>query len=533
MKILTFVGLHFKLQFRRDASADKKGRVMSIITTVIALAAMLLLAKFLFDILGGHLVGDVTVQQFSSFLFTVIGVVLVLLAVSLEIRFFLKPADLNITARFPMSAAEMFTAQLLIVYIQLLCYSAMLILPTLLLFGWSWGVMSVGFVAQTLLSILVAPLVPFAIATLFVVPTMYILSVLENHNVVKLIIFVLLISAGFVLYNYILNFLAEYYIHNTINADTQAYVVNFILALNSEWNIFAWLGNIFGCVSLVKSLAIWLGATAVLGALGYLIIKPVYTRVRRNTLEGLVSKFSKASAMSGDGPKMAIFKKEFKDVIRTPTYAYFYLGISIITPVMVFLTNRLVQKVGEAQMGGNIAFGVSILVVLVFMIMICSFSANAVSREGKQFYITKIIPIDYRAQLLSKGLLNLLVAFGALFISVVILCSMRFITVLQGLILLINALLFSIGIIANGLNLNVRHPYVKGSNSDSTQTNATVLMIIGLLLCAVEGIIAIVVPFLLSEAIVYLAIGVITIVYCVINVLIFALTTNKKYSRIE
>lgn len=403
----------------------------------------------------------------------------------------------------------------------------------MLIFGWSWGLLSVAYIGQILLAIVFAPLVPFAIATLLVVPTMYLLSVLENHNIIKLIIFVLLISAGFVLYNYILNFLAEYYIHNTVNVNTQAYVVNFILALNSEWNIFVWLGNIFGCVSLIKSLAIWLGATIVLGGIGYFVIKPVYTRVRRNTLEGCNTKFSKVSKMSGDKPLVAIFKKEFKDIIRTPTYAYFYLGISIITPVMVFLTNRLVQKVGEAQMGGNIAFGVSILVVLVFMIMICSFSANTISREGKQFYITKIVPIDYRAQLVAKGLLNLLVAFGALFISVVILCSMRFVTVVQGLILLVNAVAFSIGIITNGLNLNVRHPYIKVSDSTTTQTNATIVMVVGLLLCAVEGIVSIVLPFLLPEFYIYLVIGVLTIIYCVMNVLIFALTTNKKYSRIE
>lgn len=533
MKILTYVGLHFRLQFRRDSTADKKGSIISLISSVLTLGVVLLIAKYFFDIIHINLTAGITTQQFSTLLFTIIEVVLIVLGVSLEIKFFLKPSDLNITARFPMSATSVFVAQLVVVYIYMLGLSLMCTVPTMLVFGWSWGVVSIGYVARLLLAVLFAPLVPFAVATILVVPTMYVLTLLENHNIIKLVIFILLLSVGFVIYNYILNFLAEYYIHNTVDVNTKVYVTDFILALNTRWNIVTWLGNVFFCTDVLTSVAVLVAVTAVIGGVGLLIARPVYTRVRRNVLEGNVGIFSKKTAMTSDQPAMAIFKKECKDIIRTQTYAYFYLGISIITPVMVFLTNKLVQKVGEAQMGSSVAFGVAILVVFVFMIMINSFSASAVSREGRQFYITKIVPVDYRVQLLAKGMLNLFVALGALVISVSILCSMLFVTLTQGVIILALALALSVGVILNGLNLNVRHPYIQvGANPDN-QTNSTILMIVGLAICAVSGVIAIVFPFFFAEWYIYLTLGVIISVYAVANVLIFALTTNKKYAKIE
>ncbi len=533
MKILTYVGLHFKLSFRRDSSADKKGNILSFITTVLTLGVVLLIAKYLFDIIHTHISADISAQQFSTLLFTIIEVMLVVMGVSLEIKFFLKPSDLNITARFPMSTVSVFVAQLIVVYIYMLGVALLSTVPTMLVFGWSWGALSAGFVARLALAVVFAPLVPFAVATVLVVPTLYILTLLENHNIIKLIIFILLLTVAFVAYNYILNFLAEYYIHNTLNVDTKVYVTRFIVALNTKWNAVMWLNNIFYCTSLVKSIALLVALTVVIGGIGLLIARPVYTRVRRNVLEGNVGIFSKKSALTSDKPTMAIFKKECKDIIRTQTYAYFYLGISIITPVMVFLTSKLVKKVGQAQMGGDIAFGVSILVVFVFMILINSFSASAVSREGKQFYITKIIPVDYRVQLLAKGVLNLFVALGALLISVIILCSMRFVTITQGAIILALSLAFAVGVILNGLNLNVRHPYVKaGANADN-QTNSTILIVIGLVICALEGVIAIVFPFFFTQTYLYLTLGVITAVYMAVNVLIFALTAHKKYAKIE
>lgn len=532
MKILTYLALHFKLQLKKDKSVDNKSRIISFTTTILTFVVVMFLCKFLFDIIYSQLGASVSSQHISNLLLTIIEIVLVFVAISLEIKYLLKPSDLNISARFPMSSSSLFIAQILVVYVYLFLISALSIFPMMTIFGWSWGLLSGSFFAKLFLLALFSPLLPFAIATIFVVPTMYMLSVLKNHNVIKLIIFIAFLIAAFVLYNFVLNFLAEYYIHNKINSSTQNLVISFVTALSSKWNIVVYLSNIFNFNNVAVSILIVLGFTIVFLSLGLLFAKPVYSRVRKEELEGSVDIFSKQSKITSDKAHIAIFKKEFKEIMRTQTYAYFYLGIAIITPVMVLLTNKLVQKVGEAQMGGNIAFGISILVVFAFMVLINSFSANAISREGKVFYITKITPIDYRVQLISKGVLNLFVSLGALFISVIILCTMKFVTVIDAIVILVVAMLFAIGVILNGFNINVRHPYVKTTTTDN-QTNSTILILLGIVVCALESIAAIVLSFFIPNIYIYLIIFTVSIVYTIINLLIFVFTTNKKYSKIE
>lgn len=532
-KILTYIGLHFRLQFGRDKTADKKSIATTIVMGIAACVVILFLAKYLFDIIAKQFGGAMSSREISVVVVTVIEVVLIVLGISLEIKFFLKPEDLKISARFPMSSLSLFVAQLLIVYIYLLIISVVGLLPIMLIFGWSTGVLSGAFVGWLVLAIFFAPMIPFSIATILVVPTMLILTLLDNQNVIKLLLFLVVIAGLFVLYSIFLNFLAEYYVHQRVDSSMQNGIISLVSSMNNGWNFFLYLNNILFGTEVLKSIGIILSIFVVLLGAGIGISIPAYSRVRENVLEGKRGVFSKKSNLSHDNAFWAIFKKEFKQIIRTHTYAYFYLGIAITTPVMVFLTNSILQKIGEAQIGSSVAFGVSILVVLAFMSMINAFSASSISREGREFYITKIVPVSPRTQLLSKGLLNAVVSFGALLVSVIILCSMKFITVVEGLVVFVVGLSMALGIIFNGFNINLRHPNLTASDGEGSQANGTLTMFLGFLLSAVVGVISIVMIFLVEMKYIYLIIMFLTIIYAAINFVVFFLTANKKYSQIE
>lgn len=534
-KIPTYIGLHFRLQFgREDRKADKKSVVMTALMGIAACAVVLFLSKYLFDIISAQFSEWIAPQSFSVVVITIVELVLVVFGVSLEIKFFLKPDDVNISARFPMSALSLFVSQLLIVYVYLLGVSVLGLIPLMTIYGWSAGILSGAYIGWLVFAAFLAPMIPFAVATILVVPTMFVLTLLDNQNIAKLIIFLLILAGLFVLYSFVLNFLTEYYIHQKVDSKTQDAVVAFVGILNNGWNFFVYPNNVLFGTEVLKSIGIILSITVVLLGAGIGISIPIYSRVRANILEGKRGIFSKKTKLTKDNAFWAIFKKEFKEIIRTHTYSYFYLGIAITTPVMVFLTNNILQKLGEAQIGSGVAFGVSILVVLAFMSMINSFAASSISREGRQFYITKTAPVAPRTQLLSKGLLNAIVSVGALLVSVVILCCMKFITAVEGVVVFFVGLIVAFGIIFNGLNLNLQNPSLSvSSNGEGSQTNGTILMFLGFLLSALIGGFSIVMSFLLEFKYIYLIIVFLGIIYAAINILVFFLTANKKYSRIE
>lgn len=532
-KILTYIGMHFKLSIRPDKNVDKKSRIMTTFMGVLVIFVGLLLCYLIFDVISDQFLAKITPKDFSVALYTILGIVLLVVGISMELKLYLNAKDLKLTARLPLSPISQFVAHLIIVFIYMLIISIVSVMSVMCIYGAKMGLLHSGYLALVFLSSLFAPLVPFGIATLLVVPTMYFIVALQNHNIVKLIIFLVIIAGLFTVYSILLNFLADYYIHQKVDAQSQERLINIILSIGNPWNFFSYLSAIAFGDGLWAGMGIILSASIVFMGAGILIAIPIYDRIRLQTIEGKKKIFSKPTKITNDKPFMAIFKKEIKEIIRTTGYAFFYLGIAIVTPIMVYLTSSLIQKVGKAQMGGNVAFGVSILVVLAFISMINSFAGSSISREGKQFYITKIVPVDFRVQLLAKGFVNFGVSVIAVLISLVILYAMKFVTVVEGLVVLACALLMTMGIIASGFNINVARPNINMSDSEESQSNTLTTMLLGIGITAIQGILGIFLSFFIKEGFTYLIVIGISLIYAVINVLVFVLSVKKKYLKIE
>ena len=244
--------------------------------------------------------------------------------------------------------------------------------------------------------------------------------------------------------------------------------------------------------------------------------------------------FTRRSSVTDRGVFAAMFGHEFKEIVRTRVFAYFYLGVAVATPVMVFFCDRLVSDVGAAQLGEGVNFGASMLVIAAFMALINAFSAASLSREGEKFFITKLIPVPYRTQLLIKGLVNLIVSAGALVISVVVIVSLGFVTAAEAAVIAAAGLLLSCGFVLNGLNLNLANPSIRvRSDGGFNEANVTLMMVIGLFLSAAVGIAAIVLPFFIAEWLAYLVAAAVALLYAGANFVVFWFTAQKKYAAVE
>lgn len=495
---------------------------------------MLFVFKYFLEMLVDQFGKHMDIIDFSTVLLTIIEVVLTVACVSFEIKSLLKPADLKIVSRFPMSSFQTFIAELIIVYLSMLVLSVCICLPILAVFGWATSMLSVDFLLGALLASVLATFIPFGLGTLLTVPVIYVVSALENRNVLKLLLFTLLLTGALVLYDYILSLLAEYFIYQRISDDTVSIMTSFIGGINSKFNPCVLLRYSLVLDKLVLSCVLTFVYGAALLTAGLFVAKPVYDKVRLNAMEGGKKLFGVKSRYTGYGPFVSILKREMKEIIRTGTFAYYYLGVAITTPVMVFFCNRLVNKVGEAQVGANVAYGVSVLVLLAFMAMLNSFSAQAISREKETFYITKITPYKYTLQLVAKGVLNLVVATGALLVSIYVIARLDFLDLWQSLLVFGISFVSAIGMILNGFNLNLSNPDLAlSTNGDAGQTNMNLLMLIGLLVAVLQGGVAIVLSYLIDTETVYIINSGVTVVYTGVNLLVFLLTAEKKYRNIE
>ena len=169
--------------------------------------------------------------------------------------------------------------------------------------------------------------------------------------------------------------------------------------------------------------------------------------------------------------------------------------------------------------------------------MISSFAGTVLSVEGKNFYITKLVPVSYRKQLLIKGLLNIAVSAVALAISTVVIACLGFLNGTEIAVFVAAQLLLAVGLVFNGINLNLANPNLKPkANGEAEEINITYMLLIGLFVAAILGACSIIfpkTPEIGGTLVAYLIAVAVPFVYSVINMLVFWFTADNKYRKIE
>ena len=527
-----FLRLQLKLKWGINRNNSKITAALMSVASILVVVTMLVLIYVLASMLINTL--DIAAMQIAQLFLVIIEIALTVMAISMQVKRVYRPTDVHITSRFPISAFKIYISNLVLNYIDLAIYSFILIIPVMIVFGIAAKIISVTYILGIALGAFFAPLIPFAVSLLVSIPIAYVSLKLEHHNIISLIIFIVFLIGAFTLYNYVLTILADYFINSQMTEDTVDVWQSVLNVLGSPYNPLSYLANVIFFYDVWAGIGITIGTALVLGTVGIFISRPVYKSVNLKAREGDADYFRAQSKVDNYGPMLAQLRYGFKQIIRTKTYAYFYLGIAIATPVMVFFCNRLVIQVGQAQIGAIVNYGASLLVIAAFVAMISSFAGNVLTMEGKNFYLTKLIPVSYKNQLLIKGFLNFCVSVGALLISCIILASLKFISAGEMFILLGIQTVFAAGAVFNGLNLNLANPNLRIKvNGESDEINIIIMMLLGLVISALLGAGNIIAPFFMPSWAKHLITAGVVLIYAGINILIFFLTADKKYRSIE
>lgn len=529
-----FIRLQLKLKWGFNRNNDKKSAIMTAVASCLAIAVALALVWALTFVLKASM--SVDAKKLSQLYITIIMIALTVVATGMQVTRLYKPADMMITARFPLSPFKLFMGYLILNYIDLTIYATILLLPIMIAYGVAMHCISALYIVGIILGAVLLPMVPFAVSVFLAIPIVYISQLLSKHGVLRLIIFVVFLVGCFVLYYYILNVLADFFIHRDWETGTLEIWDKILTGLDSKYNPAVYLANVIFFKNFLVGLGVTVVFSAVLTAIGVAIARIVCSDIRNKALENGFGGYKRVTTLDNYGSARAIWRYTFREILRTKTYSYFYLGVAISTPVMVFLCHRLVSMVGEAQIGKGINFGVSVLVIAVFMAMICSFTGTILSVEGKNFYITKLVPVGFRKQLLIKSVLNVLVSVVALIISAVVLWALDFVSLKELGVIVLSQFLLAVGLVFNGVNLNLANPNLKPkANGETEEINITYMLLIGLVIAAGLGACSIIFPrkFDNGALYAYIVCAGVGALYALVNILVFIFTAEKKYRNIE
>lgn len=203
---------------------------------------------------------------------------------------------------------------------------------------------------------------------------------------------------------------------------------------------------------------------------------------------------------------------------------------------MVYFSSEIASSIGVAQIGAGVLPGIIVLVLIMFLSMGTSFAATSVTREGENFFHTKLIPVKYSKQILIKFLMYIIVSIPAIFISTFILAFANFIDYISALLIALSVSMIIVGNICSSISLDIKRPqfyFLEGGEVTATNRNINSSIGVGFIIAMIVGIACIAISFFVSVPSMYLVLYGFGVPYMAIEIFTLFFKLEKRYRSIE
>jgi len=421
---------------RPDRSNGKKRNYLWIAYAILGVAYVALTAFFFapFSFVLGYGFGEagMMAELVTFFLLTAAGPVLVLGLIALVSTLYFA-RDSEFFAYLPVQGSTVFFAKLTVVYLVELIFATIIALPMIIAagIGATVGGVTMGplFYIFSILGLLTAPLLILLVAAILSLPAMYIISFFKARGAVTSIVVILFFGLIMLGYSMVIGLVSTsdggdsgYFIDfNQITA----YMVN---AMAGGLGVVRYiLLPVYALVALGTGQGLWglsgfegvvvniicvILPTAFIVTIAGFISGAIYQKGAAAQLEGNGNTRSLKSKDKVNSAKKALTKREFREMLRTPSFAFQCLAGAVITPIMSLsllfgMRGLFVAGTDPISNIESIALRITLPLVVMFIVTILGVNLNngastIISREGKKYYYAKIIPVSYKTQFDAK-----------------------------------------------------------------------------------------------------------------------------------
>jgi ABC-2 type transport system permease protein len=367
--------------------------------------------------------------------------------------------DLEMLIPLPLRPFEVMASKFAVIVVNEYLTVAIIVLPVVIAFGVLAGG-GPGYWVNAVLVYMALPVLPLAVVSVLVVSMMRVVNISRKKDILVLIGSILMLAVVFG-FQFLVQQAGNSSIHSQDVAAFLSSPDSLLSSIGAWFPPSIWAGKaIAGGFSRegVTNLIFLLGSSFVVfvalmllserlfyrGVLGLSEISMRRQQLTRHEMSQRVSSGRRAIA--------AIFGREWRIMNRTPVFLLNGVIIVILFPfILMFLARPSATSSLIMLFSGRAVF--AILLSALFMTISCCIngvSSSAFSREGSQFWISKVIPVSPWEQVVAKFLHSYLVSImGIVAASVVIIVFLHLKAVLliaaMGLALITIALLTAIG----------------------------------------------------------------------------------------
>ena len=532
----------FKTLFRLELKARFGNRgtgnpFFAAIKIIIFLAlALLVYAAYIFGV--KQLVDMFHLYEMSTeFLVLFIAIsqlILVLFGISSVIKNLFRSGDNELLMRFPVSAGAVFASKISIFVLYQVVFTVIMELPVFIMFGVATG-QTWSYYALLPVVLIFSIVLPLSISNLLAIPVMQISARTKNMFTLSLLVSVIMVAVGFAIYMNIMQGVVDYMKEEAMSFFSKETMVIVSEAAKyiypSNWFAYMLIGEWRVGASLLSLLVVCLFAG---GAI--LLNKKLYLSTILRDIEGSGATFTLVTKNRVRSPAWTIFCREYLEIFRSSNYSFQYLCMAVAAPVMVYYCNRLAASMGENTIGSVIVPALALMVMLIFCAIILSFAASSVSREGDNFYLTKIAPVSYRMQVLIKLALYLSVSTISILVTAIMIwvtgqVKVEFAFSAAGI-----AFLVSVAVTCFAVRLDTTRPqFAVGGDGELSVGNLStfVTLFIGFAISVLYGLFGMVGVFLWGMTMAFCILAGVSFLLAVGAALWLLIGLDKRYERIS
>ena len=362
----------------------------------------------------------------------------------LSVLYFSKDSEFFLS--LPIKPSVVYIAKLTIVYLSELVISSLMLAPALITVGATLKLGALYYITM-LFAMLTSPCLPLLIASVIAIPLMYVVSFFRNRGASASVVLILMFALFFAIYYYV------YFISATRFDDIDgayweqlamsmrgmmtgiAESIYPIYALVRFANFTAYEGMSVG-VSMLVNAIIYCVTIAALMCLAVLVSAAVYRRGLSGQLENSGARSKSQAEYSASGVIKSLMKKEWRELVRTPAFAFQSLSGVILGPIILIfmgLSFKLEGAAATPDASASAQFVSEYMQHFIFLGMLCMISigmnigaSTCISREGQNFCYCKIIPVSPETQLKAKVYLYLLVSAVGTAVAFAISSALKF-----------------------------------------------------------------------------------------------------------
>ncbi len=306
----------------------------------------------------------------------------------------------------------------------------------------------------SIIGIITIPIIPMVLCTLIVLVTIYLLKRYLNSKSIKKIEYGLV---G------IITLLMFFLLWKLSSFNFESYIEKFAGGDNTFLNVMNYIfPQVFYFVKGLHEGSILYMLLSVLISLIYfglmlLVAKGLYyngvVEIRNKDTESKKSSHNKITDFKIMKPVESYFYKDIKMIFRSPTFFINCIVINVIWPIFILLMFKIaLPKYNISFMRKEIINNSStfnfrmLLFILGISILVTAFNSlasSAFSREGKNYYFIKYIPIKYGLQWREKYFLSFIISFIGIIIYTIpffIIIRLPISTILLNIILIVSCI---------------------------------------------------------------------------------------------